>query len=163
MSCGIPALRSRRNEFSADGVDAKWIVYGDFLGDQKGFHSSALRSSLGPRHLSAQSVLRLVPHQWRKRPGWKASRSRYQSEHGSWVSSTPEIGFMSPRPPLPAAVWKLRILASDPLVLTFDFPQNAHSKTPGGTAVIKVGIWSGVAQFAFSAGTYPFKRAGFPH
>ncbi|MFN7342552.1 MAG: hypothetical protein ACK5TA_04375, partial [bacterium] len=38
-----PAIASK--EFSGDGVDAQWIVYGDFLGDQK---CSILRLTVAP-------------------------------------------------------------------------------------------------------------------
>ena len=56
-----PAITA--NEFASDGVDAQWIVYGNFLGDQK---VSILRLTLAP---GAKTTFRRMPdlisYQWR--------------------------------------------------------------------------------------------------
>ena len=46
----------------------------------------------------------------------------------------PEIGFIT-QSALASGGVEIENTGSDPLVLTFDFPQNGHSKTPGVTAV----------------------------
>ncbi|NBU96474.1 MAG: hypothetical protein EBS20_11425, partial [Actinobacteria bacterium] len=43
----------------------------------------------------------------------------------------PEIGFITQSALANGGV-EIENTGSEPLVLTFDFPQNAHSKTPGG-------------------------------
>jgi len=120
-----PAITAE--QFAADGVDAKWIVYGDFLGDQK------------------CSILRLI-----LQPGGKAkfcpeSPALFHTNAGSGHVGTlnvrchhdmklgeiyPEIGFITQAALANGGV-VVENTGSEPFVLTFDFPQNAHSQTPG--------------------------------
>ena len=56
-------------EFIDNGVNAKWIVYGDFLGDQNTpYYDSSSSQVLKPT--SAQNVYP-VPHQWWNRACWR--------------------------------------------------------------------------------------------
>ena len=108
-------------------MDAQWIVYGDVLGDQK------------------VSILRLTVHPGAKTNFCPDSPTLFHTNGGSGrigkleVSYNqnmklgeiyPEIGFIT-QSALSSGGVEIENTGSEPLVLTFDFPQNAHSQTPG--------------------------------
>ncbi|WP_373650842.1 hypothetical protein [Schlesneria sp. DSM 10557] len=123
-----PAITS--DEFSADGVDAKWIVYGDFLGDQK---CSILRMTVQP---GAKTKFRPEsPALFHTNGGSGRIGKLNIRYHQDMILGEiyPEIGFITQAAIASGGV-EIENTGKDPLVLTFDFPQNAHSKTPGVTA-----------------------------
>ena len=120
-----PAITA--DEFKDQGVDAKWIVYGDFLGDQK------------------CSILRLIVEPGGKTKFCPESPALFHTNGGSGRVGKlnvryhqdmilgeiyPEIGFIT-QSALSNGGVEIENTGTDPLVLTFDFPQQAHSKTPG--------------------------------
>jgi len=120
-----PAIKSE--EFSAEGVDAKWIVYGELLGEQK---CSILRLILQPGAKTTfcpESPAMFHTNGGSGRVGKLAVRYHQNMVLGELY---PEIGFIT-QAALNAGGVEIENTGSEPLVLTFDFPQNAHSKTPG--------------------------------
>ena len=120
-----PAIAAE--EFAGEGVDAKWIVYGNFLGDQKA------------------SILRLILEPGAKTRFCPESPTLFHTNGGSGCVGKlavnyhqnmklgelyPEIGFIT-QAALDRGGVEIENTGSEPLVLTFDFPQNAHSRTPG--------------------------------
>lgn len=118
-------------EFKGSGVDAKWIVYGDFLGDQK---CSILRLIVSP---GAKTTFRpecptmFHTNGGRGRVG-KLDISYHQNMILGQIYS--EIGFITQAALANGGV-EIENTGTEPLVLTFDFPQNAHSRTPGVASV----------------------------
>ena len=120
-----PAISA--DEFAADGVDAKWIVYGEFLGDQK---CSILRLSLNP---GSKTTFRPdSPALFHTNGGSGRVGKLEVKYHQNMVLGEiyPEIGFIT-QSALSNGGVEIENTGSDPLVLTFDFPQNAHSQIPG--------------------------------
>lgn len=117
-------------EFTNHGVDAKWIVYGDFLGDQK---CSILRLTLQPgakTNFRPESPALFHTNGGSGRVGKLAVRYHQNMILGEIY---PEIGFITQAAIENGGV-EIENTGTDPLVLTFDFPQHAHSKTPGVAA-----------------------------
>jgi hypothetical protein len=120
-----PAITAE--EFTGEGVDAKWIVYGDVLGDQK---ASILRLIIEPG-----SKIKFRPecptlfhtNRGRGRVGKLEVRYHQDMKLGELY---PEIGFIT-QAALDRGGVEIENTGIEPLVFTFDFPQNAHSKTPG--------------------------------
>ena len=113
--------------FSNDGVDAKWIIYGDFLGDQK---CSILRLTLQPgskTKFSPESPTLFHTNCGSGRVGNLSVRYNQDMILGELYS---EIGFITQAALANGGV-EIENTGDEPLVLTFDFPQNAHSQTPG--------------------------------
>jgi len=120
-----PAITA--NEFSGDGVDAQWIVYGDFLGDQK---VSILRLTVAP---GAKTTFRPeCPTLFHTNGGsGRVGKMAVNYNHNMVLGQLyGEIGFVT-QAALNNGGVEIENTGSDALVLTFDFPQNAHSKTPG--------------------------------
>ena len=120
-----PAITAE--EFAGEGVDAKWIVYGDFLGDQK---ASILRLILEPgakTNFCPESPALFHTNGGRGRVGKLEVKYHQDMKLGELY---PEIGFITQNA-LDRGGVEIENTGSEPLVLTFDFPQNAHSKTPG--------------------------------
>jgi len=116
-------------EFAGDGVDAKWIVYGDFLGDQK---ASILRLTVEPDNKTTfcpESPALFHTNGGSGRVGKFAVNYHQNMKLGELY---PEIGFIT-QSALNNGGVEIENTGSEPLVLTFDFPQNAHSRTPGVT------------------------------
>ena len=114
-------------EFTDNGVNAKWIVYGDFLGDQK---CSILRLTVEP---GAKTIFRPeCPTLFHTNGGTGRVGKLEINYHQDMMLGKiyPEIGFIT-QAALAAGGVEVENTGSDPLVLTFDFPQQAHSKTPG--------------------------------
>ena len=115
-------------EFAGDGADAKWIIYGDFLGDQK---ASILRLTLEPGNKTTfcpESPALFHTNRGSGRVGELAVNYHQNMKLGELY---PEIGFIT-QSALNNGGVEIENTGSEPLVLTFDFPQNAHSRTPGG-------------------------------
>jgi hypothetical protein len=120
-----PAIKSE--EFSGDGVDAQWIVYGDILGDQK---CSILRLTIAPgakTNFRPESPTLFHTNRGRGRVGKLAVQYNQDMKLGEIYA---EIGFIT-QAALNRGGVEIENTGSEPLVLTFDFPQHAHSKTPG--------------------------------
>ena len=120
-----PAITAE--EFSGEGVDAQWIVYGDFLGDQK---CSILRLTVEPggkTNFCPESPALFHTNGGSGRVGKLDVRYHQDMVLGEIY---PEIGFVT-QAALSGGGVEIENTGSDPLVLTFDFPQNAHSRTPG--------------------------------
>ena len=114
-------------EFKDNGVDARWIVYGDFLGDQK---CSILRLIVEP---SAKTTFRPeCPAMFHTNGGSGRVGELGVRYHQNMVLGEiyPEIGFITQAALANGGV-EIENTGTEPLVLTFDFPQNAHSRTPG--------------------------------
>ncbi|MEW4454480.1 hypothetical protein AB1L30_17525 [Bremerella sp. JC817] len=125
MKNSRPAITAE--EFSADGVDAKWIVYGELLGDQK---CSILRLILKPGakvNFCPECPTMFHTNGGCGRVGGLAVNYNQNMILGELYS---EIGFIT-QVALNNGGVEIENTGSEPLVLTFDFPQNAHSKTPG--------------------------------
>ena len=121
-----PAITAE--EFAGDAVEAKWIVYGDFLGDQK---VSILRLILQPgskTNFCPESPALFHTNGGSGRVGKFEVRYHQDMVLGKIY---PEIGFIT-QSALSNGGVEIENTGLDPLVLTFDFPQSAHSLTPGG-------------------------------
>ena len=120
-----PAISAQ--EFKGNGVDAKWIVYGNFLGDQK---CSILRLIVEP---GAKTTFRPeCPAMFHTNGGSGRVGKLAVRYHQNMVLGEiyPEIGFITQAALANGGV-EIENTGTEPLVLTFDFPQNAHSRTPG--------------------------------
>ena len=109
------------------GVDAKWIVYGDFLGDQK---CSILRLilALGAKtNFCPESPALFHTNGGSGRVGKLDVRYHQDMKLGELY---PEIGLLT-QAALNRGGVDIENTGTEPLVLTFDFPQQAHSQTPG--------------------------------
>ncbi|MFO0976368.1 MAG: hypothetical protein U0996_08210 [Planctomycetaceae bacterium] len=114
-------------EFKSAGVDAKWIVYGNFLGDQK---CSILRLIVSP---GAKTTFRPeCPTMFHTNGGSGRVGKLDVRYHQNMILGQiyPEIGFITQAALANGGV-EIENTGTEPLVLTFDFPQYAHSKTPG--------------------------------
>jgi hypothetical protein len=114
-------------EFKGNGVDAKWIVYGNFLGDQK---CSILRLIVEP---GAKTTFRPeCPTMFHTNGGSGRVGKLGVRYHQNMILGEiyPEIGFITQAALANGGV-EIENTGTEPLVLTFDFPQNAHSRTPG--------------------------------
>ncbi|MFN8710556.1 MAG: hypothetical protein ACK50J_28105 [Planctomyces sp.] len=114
-------------EFKGSGVDARWIVYGNFLGDQK---CSILRLIVQP---GAKTAFRPeCPTMFHTNGGSGRVGKLAVRYHQNMVLGEiyPEIGFITQAALANGGV-EIENTGTEPLVLTFDFPQNAHSRTPG--------------------------------
>ena len=114
-------------EFKGHGVDAKWIVYGDFLGDQK---CSILRLTVQPgakTNFHPECPALFHTNRGSGRVGKLEVRYHQNMILGEIY---PEIGFIT-RAALDNGGVEIENTGTEPLVLTFDFPQHAHTKTPG--------------------------------
>ncbi len=114
-------------EFKGNGVDAKWIVYGNFLGDQK---CSILRLTVQP---GARTKFRPeCPALFHTNGGKGRVGTLDVRYHQNMILGEiyPEIGFITQAALANGGV-DIENTGTEPFVLTFDFPQNAHSKTPG--------------------------------
>ncbi|MEM1226141.1 MAG: hypothetical protein AAGJ40_10600 [Planctomycetota bacterium] len=120
-----PAINAE--EFVGEGVDAKWIVYGDFLGDQK---CSILRLTVKPG--AKTQFCPACPTLFHTNGGRGRVGKLEVQYHQDMILGEiyPEIGFIT-ESALSSGGVEIANTGSEPLVLTFDFPQNAHSKTPG--------------------------------
>ncbi|MBT6642193.1 MAG: hypothetical protein HOB45_03550, partial [Planctomycetaceae bacterium] len=114
-------------EFKGHGVDAKWIVYGDFLGDQK---CSILRLTVQPG--GKTNFCPESPALFHTNGGsGRVGKLNVQYHHDMILGEVyPEIGFIT-QSALTGGGVEIENTGTEPLVLTFDFPQHAHSKTPG--------------------------------
>lgn len=120
-----PAITAE--EFQDEGVDATWIVYGDILGDQK---CSILRLTVAPGRTTMfcpESPTLFHTNGGSGRVGKLAVRYHQNMILGELY---PEIGFIT-QAALARGGVEIENTGTEPLVLTFDFPQRAHSKTPG--------------------------------
>lgn len=114
-------------EFKGNGVDARWIVYGNFLGDQK---CSILRLIVEP---GARTTFRPeCPAMFHTNGGSGRVGKLSVRYHQNMILGEiyPEIGFITQAAMANGGV-EIENTGTEPLVLTFDFPQNAHSRTPG--------------------------------
>ncbi|MEC7447474.1 MAG: hypothetical protein VYC80_01220, partial [Planctomycetota bacterium] len=120
-----PAITAE--EFQADGVDAQWIVYGEFLGEQK---CSILRLSVKPG--AKTTFCPESPTLFHTNGGSGRVGKLQVAYHQNMVLGEiyPEIGFVT-QAALNQGGVEIENTGSEPFILTFDFPQNAHSKTPG--------------------------------
>ena len=108
-------------------MDAKWIVYGDVLGDQK---CSMLRLTIAPggrMSFCPESPALFHTNGGRCRVGKLEVRYHQDMKLGELY---PEIGFLT-QAALDRGGVEIENTGTGPLVLTFDFPQHAHSQTPG--------------------------------
>ena len=114
-------------EFTDNGVNAKWIVYGDFLGDQK---CSILRLIVEPG--AKTNFCPECPTLFHTNGGTGRVGELEIKYHQDMILGKiyREIGFIT-QAALAAGGVEIENTGSDPLVLTFDFPQQAHAKTPG--------------------------------
>ena len=116
-------------EFEGDGVNAKWIVYGDFLGDQK---CSILRLTVEPgckTTFCPESPTLFHTNGGTGRVGKLLVRYHQDMILGELY---PEIGFIT-QAALSGGGVEIENTGTEPLVLTFDFPQHAHAQTPGAS------------------------------
>ena len=114
-------------ELTDNGVNAKWIVYGDFLGDQK---CSILRLIVEPG--AKTNFCPECPTLFHTNGGTGRVGELEIKYHQDMILGKiyREIGFIT-QAALAAGGVEIENTGSDPLVLTFDFPQQAHAKTPG--------------------------------
>ena len=114
-------------EFEDDGVDAKWIVYGDFLGDQK---CSILRLTVEPG--GKTTFCPECPTLFHTNGGSGRVGKLEVRYHQDMILGEiyPEIGFITQAALANGGV-EIENTGNEPFVLTFDFPQQAHSQTPG--------------------------------
>jgi len=122
-----PAISA--DEFSGAGVTAQWIIYGDFLGDQK---CSILRLTVQPggtTRFRPESPALFHTNGGSGRVGGLEVHYHRDMHLGQLY---PEIGFIT-QAALSSGGVVIENTGTEPLVLTFDFPQHAHSKTPGGS------------------------------
>jgi len=127
MTNSRPAITAE--EFTGEGVAAQWIVYGDFLGDQK---CSILRVTVQP---GCKTLFRPEsPALFHTNGGsGRVGKLAVQYHHDMVLGKIyPEIGFIT-QAALTSGGVEIENTGTEPLVLTFDFPQHAHSKTPGAT------------------------------
>ena len=120
-----PAIHAE--EFEGDGVNAKWIVYGDFLGEQR---CSILRLAVEAgckTNFCPESPTLFHTNGGSGRVGKLAVRYHQDMILGELY---PEIGFIT-QAALSGGGVEIENTGTEPLVLTFDFPQHAHSQTPG--------------------------------
>ena len=123
----MPAQRLLPMNLQLMESDAKWIVYGEFLGDQK---VSILRLSLNP---GSKTTFRPdSPALFHTNGGSGRVGKLEVKYHQNMVLGEiyPEIGFIT-QSALSNGGVEIENTGSEPLVLTFDFPQNAHSQIPG--------------------------------
>ena len=116
-------------EFEGDGVTAKWIVYGEFLGEQR---CSILRLTVQPggkTNFCPESPTLFHTNGGSGRVGKLEVRRHQDMTLGEIY---PEIGFVT-QAALSGGGVEIENTGTEPLVLTFDFPQQAHSQTPGGS------------------------------
>jgi hypothetical protein len=116
-------------EYENEAVDAKWIVYGDFLGEQK---CSILRLPVQPggkTNFCPESPALFHTNGGTGRVGKLEVRYHQDMILGELY---PEIGFITQAALANGGV-EIENTGSEPLVLTFDFPQGAHTQTPGAT------------------------------
>lgn len=114
------------NEFCSDGVDAKWIVYGNLLGSQQ---CSILRLTLKPgatAELKFDSPCVFHVNKGRGHVGKTCFSLAPQLRLGTIY---PELGFIS-QDAIAQGV-QFSNPDTEDFVLTLDFPQNAHTVTPG--------------------------------
>ena len=128
MQNSRPAITSE--EFSGEGADAKWIVYGDFLGDQK---CSILRLTVQPG--GKTKFCPESPALFHTNGGsGRVGKLEVRYHQGMILGEIyPEIGFITQAAIANGGV-EIENTGTEPLVLTFDFPQHAHSQTPGVAA-----------------------------
>lgn len=117
----------RAEEFCSEGVRATWIVYGDLLGSQK---VSILRLSLATGakvslNFDSPSVFHV--NKGEGRVGKYDVRLHSELQLGTFA---PEIGFIA-QASLDSSGVEFENTGSEDFVLTLDFPQEAHLKTPG--------------------------------
>lgn len=120
-----PAIAAE--EFKGEGVDAKWIVYGEVLGEQK---CSILRMTIQPgskKNFQPESPTLFHTNAGRGRVGGLNIRYHHDMILGEIY---PEIGFIT-QAALDSGGVEIENTGTEPLVITFDFPQHAHSSTPG--------------------------------
>ena len=120
-----PAITAE--EFQGDGVDAQWIVYGEFLGEQK---CSILRLTVKPG--AKTKFCPESPTLFHTNGGSGRVGKLQVGYHQNMVLGAiyPEIGFVT-QAALNQGGVEIENTGSEPFILTFDFPQNAHSKIPG--------------------------------
>ena len=116
-----------RDRFKGQGVDAKWIVYGDFLGDQKCSILRLIVEPGGKTKFCPESPALFHTNGGSGRVGKLDIRYHHDMILGEIY---PEIGFIT-QAALSKGGVEIENTGTEPLVLTFDFPQHAHSKTPG--------------------------------
>ena len=120
-----PAITAE--EFTSDGVEARWIVYGEVLGDQK---VSILRLTVEPgakMMFCPESPTLFHTNGGNGRVGKLEVRYHQNMVLGEIY---PEIGFIT-QSALSKGGVEVANSGPEPLVLTFDFPQNAHTRIPG--------------------------------
>ncbi|MDG1856389.1 MAG: hypothetical protein P8J66_05240, partial [Verrucomicrobiota bacterium] len=117
----------RAEAFTGDGVDAKWIVYGDFLGDQKCSILRLIVEPGGKTNFCPESPALFHTNGGCGRVGKLEVRYHQDMKLGEIY---PEIGFIT-QAALASGGVEIENTGTEPLVLTFDFPQHAHSQTPG--------------------------------
>jgi hypothetical protein len=120
-----PAIAAE--EFIDHGVDAQWIVYGDFLGDQKCSILRVIVQPGGKTTFCPESPTLFHTNRGSGRVGNLDVRYHHDMMLGVVY---PEIGFIT-QAALQNGGVVIDNTGTEPLVLTFDFPQNAHAKTPG--------------------------------
>ena len=123
-----PAITAE--EFIDQDVNAKWIVYGEVLGEQ---NCSILRLTVQPgakTNFCPESPALFHTNGGTGRVGKLEVRYHHDMILGEIY---PEIGFITQAALANGGV-EIENTGTEPLVLTFDFPQNAHSKTPGVAA-----------------------------
>jgi hypothetical protein len=120
-----PAITAE--EFQGQGVDATWIVYGNILGDQK---CSILRLSVEPGAKTTFCPASPTLFHTNRGSGRVGKLNVRYHQNMKLGELYPEIGFITQAALANGGV-DIENTGSEPLVLTFDFPQNAHSKTPG--------------------------------
>ena len=119
-------------EFAAEGVDAKWIVYGEFLGDQK---CSILRLSLAPG--SKMNFCPDSPALFHTNGGaGRVGKLGVKYHHNMVLGELyPEIGYIT-QTALSNGGVEIENTGSDPLVLTFDFPKMHIPRYPGFLSIL---------------------------
>jgi hypothetical protein len=115
------------SEYENEGISAEWIVYGNFLGDQK---CSILRIRVKPG-VSGELPLKhpavFHTNQGRGRLGALGVQLEPQLRFGKLYY---ERGFIS-QAAIDHGPLKIENRGEDEFVITLDFPQNAHAAAPG--------------------------------
>lgn len=120
-----PAITAE--EFTGEGVDAKWIVYGEVLGEQKCLILRLILEPGAKMNFAPESPALFHTNGGSGRVGKLAVQYHQDMKLGELY---PEIGFLT-QAALDRGGVEIVNTGSGSLVLTFDFPQNAHSSTPG--------------------------------
>ncbi len=116
----------RADKFCSEGVEAFWIVHGDFLGEQK---CSILRLVLQPKAKTTLKFDSPCVFHVNRGMGLVGNMGVNFEKTLHLGQITHELGFITQQAADGGVLFQNA--GKEPFVLTLDFPQNAHKVTPG--------------------------------